>query len=201
MPPKERQRATTCQDSHYETDLDDIELRPFERLMLNKLDRLDFSLKNISETVSKITNHVLKKTDTTGIIDVLKDTNKDSTSAIKEMTDTMKTVLKQNERTTNNQPQSLQVGSTQILLEQESQKIKQSEIEKWNQNLTKRSTEFWQQIRNKIRLKSMRHGKIMHHLKLQMQVIEGETLIQTQRSEKKTTSYLLFPNRYRTSGT
>lgn len=33
----------------------------------------------------------------------------------------MKNVLKQNESTTNNQPQSLQVDSTQILLEQESQ--------------------------------------------------------------------------------
>ena len=33
----------------------------------------------------------MKKTDTTGIIDVLKDINKDSTSAIKEMTDIIKT--------------------------------------------------------------------------------------------------------------
>ena len=45
----------------YETDLDDVELRPFERLMLNKLDRLDSSLKSILESVSKIMNHVLKK--------------------------------------------------------------------------------------------------------------------------------------------
>ena len=67
MPPKQQKKgkgggnATTSQDSHYETDLDDVELRPFETLMLNKLDRLDSSLKTISGTMSKITNHVLKK--------------------------------------------------------------------------------------------------------------------------------------------
>ena len=64
------------------------------------------------------------------------------------MSDTMKTFLKQYESTTNNQPQSLQVESTQILLEQENQKKKQSMIGKWNQNLTKRKTEIWQQTRN-----------------------------------------------------
>ena len=51
MPPKGQKKgkedtgnATTSQDSHYETDLDDVELQPFERLMLNKLDRLNSSL-------------------------------------------------------------------------------------------------------------------------------------------------------------
>ena len=194
MPPKGQKKGkedtgNPAASQDVETDLDDTDLRPFERLMLNKLDKLDSSLKNISDNVSKLTNHVLKKSDITGIVDVLKDNNKQSNNAMKEMVDTMKTFQKQNESITNSQPQSLQAESTQIFLEQESRKIKQSIIEKWNQNLTKRRTEFWQQIRNDNTSKVYETWKesapMVLPRKFQMKAIEGEPLAQVQRREKQ----------------
>ena len=78
MPPKGQKKGkentgnpTASQD--IETDLDDTDLRPFERLMSNKLDKLDTNLRTISDNESKLTNHVLKKADITGIVDTLKD--------------------------------------------------------------------------------------------------------------------------------
>ena len=108
--------AATSQD--YEIDLDDTELRPFGRLMLSKPDRLDANVKDISHNVSNLTNHVLKKLDTTGLIDVLKDTSNQSTSIMKEPTDTMKDFAKQDRTTAQAQIPShaLQEESTQILL-------------------------------------------------------------------------------------
>ena len=144
MPPKGQKKgkedsanaATTSQDSH-ETDLDDTDLRPFERLMLAKLSKLGENMKELSSNVSKLTNHVLKKVDNTDIIEVMKDASSKSVNAIKELTDTMKT-LNTEDRTLSHIPsQALREESTQILLEQESQKIKQSIIDKWNTNLTK----------------------------------------------------------------
>lgn len=62
-------------------------------------------------------------------------------------------------------------------------------IEKWNQNLTKRRTEFWQQIQNdntsKIYEAWKNNAPMIIPRKLQMQVIEGEPLTQTQRREKQ----------------
>ena len=42
---------TASQD--VETDLDDTDLRPFERRMLNKLDKLDTNLRTISDNVKQ----------------------------------------------------------------------------------------------------------------------------------------------------
>ena len=104
----------------------------------------------------------------------------------------MKDFQKQSESIANSQPrqpQSLQEESTQIFLEQESRKIKQAIIEKWNQNLTKRRTEIWQQIRNDNTSKVYETWKegapMIIPRKFQMKAIEGEPLTQTQRREKQ----------------
>ncbi|MEW8547357.1 MAG: hypothetical protein AB2693_27935, partial [Candidatus Thiodiazotropha sp.] len=127
--------------------------------------------------------------DTTGIRKLLDEANKQSTNAMKDMTDTMKNFLKQNETTTNTQLPSFQEESTQIFLEQESRKLKQSIIETWNRNLTKRRTEFWQQIRNDNTCKLYETWKnnapMIIPRKLQMKFIEGEPLTQTQRRERQ----------------
>ena len=65
MPPKGQKKdstnvATSTQDS-LETDIDDTDLKPFERLMLGKLSKLGENMKELSNNVSKYTNHVLKK--------------------------------------------------------------------------------------------------------------------------------------------
>ena len=68
MPPKGQKKgkddstnvATSTQDS-LETDIDDTDLKPFERLMLAKLSKLGENMKEFSNNVSKLTNHVLKK--------------------------------------------------------------------------------------------------------------------------------------------
>ena len=106
-------------------------------------------MNELSSNVSRLTNHVLKKVDNTDIIEVMKDASSKSVNAIKELTDTMKALNKE-DRTLSHIPlQALQEESTQILLEQESQKIRQSIIDKWNTNLTKRRTEYLQMLRNK----------------------------------------------------
>ena len=87
--------ATSSQDRH-ETDRDDTDLRPFERLMLEKLNKLDENMKELSKHVGKLTTHVLKKVDNTSVIDVLKETNNTSVSAIKELTDIMKDFTNEN---------------------------------------------------------------------------------------------------------
>ena len=68
----------------------------------------------------------------------------------------MKDFAKQDRTTAQAQIPShaLQEESTQILLEQESHKIKQTIIDKWNTTLTKRRTEFWQMLRNENILKT-----------------------------------------------
>ena len=67
----------------------------------------------------------------------MKDTGNTSVAAFKELKDTMKDLTKKNRAPSHIQSQALQEES-QILLEQESQKIKQSIKDKWNTNLTER---------------------------------------------------------------
>ena len=196
MPPKGQKKgkedsanaATTSQDSH-ETDLDDTDLRPFERLMLAKLSTLGENMKELSSNVSKLTNHVLKKVDNTDIIEVMKDASNKSVNAIKELTDTMKSLNTEDRSLSHIPSQALQEESTQILLEQESQKIKQSIIDKWNTNLTKRRTEYWQMMRNKNTSETYdtwkKSAPMVIPRKFQMKAIEGEPLTQTQRREKQ----------------
>ena len=126
----------STQDS-LETDIDDTDLKPFERLMMAKLSKLGENMKELSKNVSKLTNHVLIKVDKTEIIEVMKDTSNKTVAAIKELKDTMKDLTKENRAPSHIPSQALQEESTQILLEQESQKIKQSIIDKWNTNLEK----------------------------------------------------------------
>ena len=196
MPPKGQKKgkddstnvATSTQDS-LETDIDDTDLKPFERLMLAKLSKLGENMKELSNNVSKLTNHVLKKVDNTEIIEVMKDTSNKSVAAIKELKDTMKDLTKENQAPSHFQSQALQEESTQILLEQESQKIKQSIIDKWNTNLTKRRTEYWQMLRNKNTSETYNTWKntvpMILPRKFQMKTIEGEPITQTQRREKQ----------------
>ena len=157
--------------------------------MLAKLSKLGENMKELSSNVSKLTNHVLKKVDNTDLIEVMKDASSKSVNAIKELTDTMKT-LNTEDRTLSHIPsQALQEESTQILLEKESQKIKQSIIDKWNTNLTKRRTEYWQMLRNKNTSETYDTWKksvpMVIPCKFQMKAIEGEPLTQTQRREKQ----------------
>ena len=150
----------------------------------------DANVKDISSSISKLTDHVLKKLDATGLIDVLKDTSNQSTT-MKELTDTMKYFPKQDRTTAQAQIPSLalQEESTQIILEQESHKIKQAIIDNWNTNLTKRRTEFWQMLRQKHTSKTYEAWKNSAPMnvprKFQMKAIEGEPLTQTQRREKQ----------------
>ena len=126
------------------------------------------------------------------IIEVMKDTSNKSVAAIKELKDTMKDLTKENQAPSHFQSQALQEESTQILLEQESQKIKkikQSIIDKWNTNLTKRRTEYWQMLRNKNTSETYNTWKntapMILPRKFQMKTIEGEPITQTQRREKQ----------------
>ena len=91
----------------------------------------------------------LKKVDITEIIEIMKDTSNKSVAAIKELKDTIKDLTKENRAPSHIQSQALQEESTQILLEQKSQKIKQSIIDKCNTYLTKRQTDYWQILRKK----------------------------------------------------
>ena len=60
---------------------------------------------------------VLKKVDTASVIDVLKETNNKSVSAIKELTDTMKDLTNESRTASQISSQALQEESTQTLLE------------------------------------------------------------------------------------
>ena len=120
--------------------------------MLAKLSKLGKNMKELSNNVNKLTNHVLIKVDKTENIEVMKETSNKTVAAIKELKDTMKDLTKENRAPSHIPSQALQEESTQILLEQESQKIKQSIIDKWNTNLTKRRTEYWQMLRIKTNL-------------------------------------------------
>ena len=146
-------------------------------------------MKELSKNVSKLTTHVFKKVDNTSVIEVLKDTNNKSVNAIKELADTMKEFTNENRTASQIPSQALQEESTQILLEQESQKIKQSIIDKWNTKLTKRRIEYWQMVRNKNTAETYETWKnaapMVIPRKFQMKPIEGEPLSQTQRRERQ----------------
>ena len=115
MPPKGQKKAkedngrTTGDDT--ETNLDEISLKPFKRLMLSKLDRLETSMKDMVENVSKLTNHI-SKTDVSAVVEIMKDTSKQSIGLLKEVSETLKEMAKETTVINQRQPQALQEEST-----------------------------------------------------------------------------------------
>ena len=85
------------------------------------------------ENVSKLTNHICK-TDFSAVVEIMKDTSKQSTGLLKEVSETLKEMANVTTVINQRQLQALQEESIQILLEQECQKLKQSMMDVWNKN-------------------------------------------------------------------
>ena len=103
------------------------------------------------------------------------------------MAHTLKDILKAKETVTSSQPIEIQ-ETTQIFVQQEAEKVKQTMIQTWNTKLRKRAAEFWQMVRNENTTKTYENWKsnspIIIPRKYQMQKINEEPIAQTQLREK-----------------
>ena len=122
-------------------------ISPFEKQIMKKIDKLQGTLKKISENVSKLTNLISESKENTTSKEVVSDIRDASNEILKEMAGTLNEILKAKDTTLSSQPVEIQ-ESTQILNEQEAEKAKQSMFKIWNTKLQKRAAEFWQLIRN-----------------------------------------------------
>ena len=113
-----------------------------------------------------------------------------SAEILKEMAGAFKEILNAKTSTTNTQSSEMQ-ESTQILVEKETENLKQSMIQIWNAKLQKRVSEFCQMIRNENTVKVYKTWKnnspAIIPRKLEMKSIKGEQLhvSQTQLREKQ----------------
>ena len=186
MPPK---NAKKTQEDAAEVDMENIEtLSPFEKQMIEKWDKMCGTLTDISKNVSKISKHLLTSKENTNVKEAVAGTSETSAEILKEMAGTLKHILKAKETATTSQPVELQ-QTTQILIEQEVEKVKQTMIQTWNQKLQKRAAEFWQMIRNENTAKIYETWKNnsppIIPRKMQMQPIKGEPEAQTKLREKQ----------------
>lgn len=186
MPPK---NAKKTQEDAAEVDVEVVEtLSSFERQMLEKWEKMNGTMSEISKNVSKLTKHFITSKENTIAKEVVSDTSDTSAKILQEMAGTLKEILKSKDTSPMIQPGDVH-QSTQILIEQEIEKAKQSMIQTWNQKLQKRAAEFWQMIRNENTAKSYETWKnsapIIIPRKLQMKQINGEPLSQTQLREKQ----------------
>lgn len=103
---------------------------------------------------------------------------------LKEISGTLKEILNAKSDAIIN---SQQAEITQLLIEQEADKIKQSMIQTWNIKLQKRAAEYWQMVRNENTAKTYdtwkNNSPVIIPRKLQMKQINGELLTQTQLRE------------------
>ena len=114
------------------------------------------------------------------MVSVAKTTSND---ILKEMAGTLKEILgTQSDAITDSQSAQLP-ESTQIFLEQEVEKIKQSMIQTWSAKLQKRALKYLQMVRNEITAKTYETWKdnppVIVPRKLQMSKINSEPLAQT----------------------
>ena len=186
MPPK---HAKKTPEDAADIDVEIVEtLSPFEKQMMEKWDKMHGALTDIQKNVSKITKHLLAPKENTTVKEVVSDTTDTSAEILKEMAGTLKEILKTKESAPVSQQADFQ-GPTQILIEQEIEKIKQSMIQTWNSKLQRRAAEFWQMVRNENTAKIYETWKnsspVIIPRKLQMNPIREEPLAQTKLREKQ----------------
>ena len=173
----------------------DVEIKysllPFEKLMAEKTDKLHGALEEISKNVSKLTKHLLKSSGSD---------NSENTSAKKVVSaaNTQEILNAKSDAITNSQQAEIP-ASTQLLIEQEADKIKPSMIQTLNTKLQKRAAEYWQMVRNKNTAKShdtwKNNSPVIIPRKLQMKKRNGEPLTQTQLRERQVIFNFQFRNR------
>ena len=102
---------------------------------------------------------------------------------------TLKEILSKNSDDITNSQSAQLPESTQILIEQEVEKIKQSMSQTWSAKLQKRAAEYWQMVRNENTAKPYEtwrnNSPVIVSRKLQMSKINGEPQAQTQLREKQ----------------
>ena len=130
----------------------------FERQILKKMDKIQGTLKELSENVSKISNFVSTAQENTAAKEVVSAAGESSNEILKEMAHTLKDILKAKETVTSSQPIEIQ-ENTQIFVQQEAEKVKQTIIQTRNTKLRKRAAEFWQMVRNENTAKTYENWK------------------------------------------
>ena len=175
-----------------EMDVEIIEsLSPFEKQMAEKIDKMHGTLEDIAKNVSKLTKHLIKNSssENTAAKEVVSAANTASTDILEEMAGSLKEILSKNSDAITNSQSAQLPKSTQILIEQEVEKIKQSMNQTWSAKLQKRVAEYWQMVRNENTAKAYETWKnnspVIVPRKLQMSKINGEPLAQTQLREKQ----------------
>ena len=100
-------------------------ISPFEKKIMDRMDKNHGTLEDISKNVSKLTKHLIKlsNNENTAAKEVASEANDATAEILKEMSATLKNILKAKTDTiTNTQPAELP-ESTQILIEQEAKKL------------------------------------------------------------------------------
>ena len=87
----------------------------FERQILKKMDKIQGTLKELSENVSKISNFVSTAQENTAAKEVVSAAGEPSNEILKEMAHTLKDILKAKETVTSSQPIEIQ-ETTQIFV-------------------------------------------------------------------------------------
>ena len=86
-----------------------------------------------------INEFINKTNENTAVKEIATGTTDTTSEILKEMAGTLKEILNAKTSQTNNQPSEIP-ESTQVLLEQEAEKIKQSMIQTWDTKLKKKSS-------------------------------------------------------------
>ena len=186
MPPKNSKKTADDEES---PNIEIVEtISSFEKQIMKKMDKMQGTLKEISENVSKLSKIISTSKENTSAKEIVSETSNTSNEILKEMASTLKEILRAKETTTNSQPVVIQ-ESTQILIEHEAEKLKQTMIQTWNTKLRKRAAEFWQMIRNENTAKVYETWKnnspSIIPRKFQMKEINEEPLTQTKLREKQ----------------
>ena len=135
--------------------------------MLDKFSEMHGTLKDISKQVSNLVKHLTKTNENTAVKEIVTVTTDTTSEILKEMAGTLKEILNAKTSQTNNQPSEIP-ESTQVLIEQEAEKIKQSMIQTWDTKLKKKEqASFGRWFEMKTLPNHTRHGGITHQQSFQ----------------------------------